>query len=218
VGSPNEEMARKAISIIESLTKEAEVGEIYTGKVVRLTTFGAFVEILPGKDGLVRLEDLDVEPVRRPEDAVRMGDEIMVMVIEVDQFGRINLSRRAVLEGATPEQARQGQLVGVTRGERDRDRGPSRGGFGGGGGGGGGGRRPYGGGDRQPPRGDSRPRPGGPGPGRPGPGGGGGRPQQRFRRPPGGGPPPQQGGGGGGFRREPGEPPPPPPPPPRPRW
>jgi len=203
VGSPNEEMARKAISIIEGLTKEAEVGEIYTGKVTRLTTFGAFVEILPGKDGLVRLEDLDVEPVRRPEDAVRMGDEIMVMVIEVDQFGRINLSRRAVLEGATPEQARQGQLVGVARGERDRDRGPR--GFGGGGGGG---RRPYG--DRQP-RGDNRPRSGG-GPG----GGGGGRPQQRFRRPPGGGPPPQR--GGGGFRREPGEPPPPPPPPPRPRW
>ena len=66
IGSPNEEMAQKAISIIEGLTKEVELGEIYTGTVTRLTNFGAFVEILPGKDGLVRLPDLADEPVRPP--------------------------------------------------------------------------------------------------------------------------------------------------------
>jgi len=123
VGSPSEEMARKAISIIEGLTKEVEIGEIYTGTVTRIANFGAFVEIVPGKDGLVRLEDLADFPVRRAEDVVRMGDEVMVMVIEVDAMGRVNLSRRAVLEGMTPEQAleasqRAQQAVGAGRGDR----------------------------------------------------------------------------------------------------
>jgi len=100
IGSSSEEMAQRAVSIIEGLTKEVAVGEIFTGKVTRLTSFGAFVEILPGKDGLVRLPDLAEYQVSRPEEVVRVGDEIMVMVIEVDHMGRINLSRRAVMEGA----------------------------------------------------------------------------------------------------------------------
>ncbi|GAG50545.1 unnamed protein product, partial [marine sediment metagenome] len=104
IGSSREEMAQRAIQIIEGLTKEATVGEIYTGTVTRLTSFGAFVEILPGKDGLVRLDDLAEYRVARPDDVVKVGDEIMVMVIEVDQMGRINLSRRAVLEGAQEPQ------------------------------------------------------------------------------------------------------------------
>ena len=203
VGSPSEEMARKAISIIEGLTKEVEVGEIYTGTVSRLTSFGAFVEITSAKDGLVRLEDLADSPVRRPEDVVHIGDEIMVMVIEVDALGRINLSRRAVLEGLTVEQAREvsqraQQTAQVGRGERDR-RPPPRRDFGSGGGGGGG-QRSFGGRGRSG-GGDGRPR-----------GGGGGRPPQQrggFRRPD------QQ---RPGFRREPGEPPPPPPPAPYKRW
>ena len=103
VGSPSEAAARRAIEIIEGLTREVKVGEIYTGKVTRLVSFGAFVEILPGKEGLVRTEELADFRARRPEDVVRVGDEIMVMVTEVDQFGRINLSRRAVLEGLQPE-------------------------------------------------------------------------------------------------------------------
>jgi polyribonucleotide nucleotidyltransferase len=103
IGSPSEAAARRAIEIIEGLTKEVKVGEIYTGKVTRLVPFGAFVEILPGKEGLVRTEELADYRARRPEDVVRVGDEIMVMVTEVDQFGRINLSRRAVLEGLQPE-------------------------------------------------------------------------------------------------------------------
>ncbi len=103
VGSPNEEAARRAIEIIEGLTREVKVGEIYTGKVTRLVSFGAFVEILPGKEGLVRTEELADYRVSRPEDVVRVGDEIMVMVTSVDPYGRINLSRRAVLEGRQPQ-------------------------------------------------------------------------------------------------------------------
>jgi polyribonucleotide nucleotidyltransferase len=105
IGSPNEDSLESARSKIEGLTKEAEVGTIFKGKVVRSTNFGAFVEILPGKDGLVRLGELAEEPVQRVEDAVQVGDEVSVMVIEVDRLGRINLSRRAVLAGLTPEAA-----------------------------------------------------------------------------------------------------------------
>jgi polyribonucleotide nucleotidyltransferase len=99
VGSANEEQARKAIAIIEGLTKEAELGQIYTGRVTRIVDFGAFVEIMPGKDGLVRIGELADYRVDTVEDVVKVGDEIMVMVTEIDNLGRINLSRRAVLEG-----------------------------------------------------------------------------------------------------------------------
>jgi|DewCreStandDraft_5_1066085.scaffolds.fasta_scaffold00789_2 polyribonucleotide nucleotidyltransferase len=102
VGSTSEEGARKAIAIIESMTKEVEPGQIYTGKVTRFLPFGVFVEILPGKEGLVHINELSTERVRSPEEVVKIGDEIMVMVTEIDNLGRINLSRRAVLEGAMP--------------------------------------------------------------------------------------------------------------------
>ncbi len=211
IGSPDEDQAQKAKSIIEALTRDVELGETYTGKVTRPTSFGAFVEILPGKEGLVRIGDLAEVPVRRPEDVVAIGDEVMVMVIEVDDLGRVNLSRRAVLEGLSPEEAREASrrsqfAPAGGRGGRDQERGqrPSRRDFGGG-------------------RGDRR----GGGNGRPGGGGGGGggrpqRPPQRrpgggggFRRGPGDSPPPPP---GGGFRRGPGDPPPPPPSPPGRRW
>ena len=110
VGSPSEEAARRAIEIIEGLTRDVRVGEVYTGKVTRIVPFGAFVEILPGKEGLVRTEELADYRVRRPEDVVRVGDEIMVMVTGVDSYGRINLSRRAVLEGRQPQQQPPPQL------------------------------------------------------------------------------------------------------------
>ncbi len=97
IGSSDEGAARKAIEIIEGLTKEAEVGGIYTGKVTRLMNFGAFVEILPGKEGLVHISELADYRVANVEDVVNVGDEIMVKVIEIDNMGRINLSRRAVL-------------------------------------------------------------------------------------------------------------------------
>jgi len=98
IGSPNEESARKAIEIIEGLTKEAEIGAIYTGKVTRLVDFGAFVEILPGKEGLVHISELADYRVPKVEDVVKVGDEITVKVINIDELGRINLSRRAVFE------------------------------------------------------------------------------------------------------------------------
>ncbi|HEY7270338.1 MAG TPA: polyribonucleotide nucleotidyltransferase [Dehalococcoidia bacterium] len=99
IGSNNEENARKAIAIIEGLTQEAQIGQIYTGRVTRTVDFGAFVEIMPGKEGLVRIGELADYRVPTVEDVVKVGDEIMVMVTEIDNLGRINLSRRAVLEG-----------------------------------------------------------------------------------------------------------------------
>jgi len=99
VGSQNEEAAQKAIKIIENLTKEVEQGEIYTGKVTRLFNFGAMVEILPGKEGLIHVSELADYHVPQVEDVVKVGDEVMVKVIGIDNSGRINLSRKAVLEG-----------------------------------------------------------------------------------------------------------------------
>jgi len=101
VGSTSEEMANRAIEIIKGLTKDVEVGTIYTGKVTRLLNFGAFVEIMPGKEGLVHISELADYRVPSVEDVVQVGDEIMVMVTEIDAMGRINLSRRAVLEGSS---------------------------------------------------------------------------------------------------------------------
>ena len=103
VGSANAEAARKAINVIESLVREAEVGEVYTGKVVRIMDFGAFVEILPGKDGLVHVSELADHHVDRVEDEVQVGDEITVMVTEIDRMGRVNLSRRAVYANSSSD-------------------------------------------------------------------------------------------------------------------
>jgi polyribonucleotide nucleotidyltransferase len=100
IGSSTEEAARKAISIIEGLTKEAEVGATYTGKVTRLMNFGAFVEILPGKEGLVHISELSDHRVAKVEDVVKVGDVITVKVIEIDHLGRVNLSRKALLTGS----------------------------------------------------------------------------------------------------------------------
>jgi len=98
IGSSDEEAARRAIEMIESLTKEVEIGTVYTGKVTRLMDFGAFVEILPGKEGLVHISELADYRVSKVEDIVKVGDEITVKVINIDHMGRVNLSRRAVLE------------------------------------------------------------------------------------------------------------------------
>ncbi|MCH7588306.1 MAG: polyribonucleotide nucleotidyltransferase [Chloroflexi bacterium] len=97
--------AKRAREIIESLIEEAEVGRIYTGKVVRITDFGAFVEILPSKDGLVHISQLDSVRVDKVEDIARVGEEITVMVTNIDSSGKIRLSRQAVLEGWTAEEA-----------------------------------------------------------------------------------------------------------------
>ncbi len=99
VGSPSEEAVQKAIKMIEDLTQEAKPGDIYTGRVTRLLNFGVMVEIFPGKEGLVHISELADYHVAKVEDVVRVGDEIMVKVIGIDELGRINLSRKAVVEG-----------------------------------------------------------------------------------------------------------------------
>ncbi|MGB3714147.1 MAG: polyribonucleotide nucleotidyltransferase [Candidatus Promineifilaceae bacterium] len=100
------EGAEQAIEWIKNITKQPELGQIFTGKVVRITDFGAFVEFTPGVDGLVHISQLSSERLDRVEDAVRMGDEIMVMITAVDRdSGKIRLSRQAVLESWTLEEA-----------------------------------------------------------------------------------------------------------------
>ncbi|HEY69773.1 MAG TPA: polyribonucleotide nucleotidyltransferase [Anaerolineae bacterium] len=111
--------ANKAREMVEALTEEAVVGRIYTGRVVRVTDFGAFVEILPNTDGLVHISQLDSERVEKVEDVAKVGDEITVMVTSIDSDNRIRLSRQAVLEGWTPEEAMQ-------RDQRNRRSGGSR--------------------------------------------------------------------------------------------
>jgi polyribonucleotide nucleotidyltransferase len=103
IGSPNEENARQAMDRILGLTREVELGATYTGKVARIMTFGAFVEILPGKDGLVHISELADHRVGTVEDEVTVGDEVTVMVTEIDRMGRVNLSIRAILEGSSLE-------------------------------------------------------------------------------------------------------------------
>jgi polyribonucleotide nucleotidyltransferase len=99
--------AKVAQERVEALGDSAVIGNIYTGKVVRIADFGAFVEILPGVDGLVHISQLDSERVNKVEDVVGMGDEITVMVTDIDPQGKIRLSRQAVLEGWTAEEARE---------------------------------------------------------------------------------------------------------------
>lgn len=106
IASTNGASSERAVAMIKGLTEEPEVGKIYTGRVVRITEFGAFVEILPGKEGLVHISQLADYRVPSVEDVVHVGDEIMVMVIDIDAEDKIRLSRRAVLEGWTPEKAK----------------------------------------------------------------------------------------------------------------
>ncbi|PYI50418.1 polyribonucleotide nucleotidyltransferase [Paenibacillus flagellatus] len=97
IASSNAEMNEKAKSIIEGIVREVVVGETYLGTVRRIEKFGAFVEILPGKDGLVHISQLSTERVAKVEDVVKIGDQITVKVTEIDNQGRVNLSRKATL-------------------------------------------------------------------------------------------------------------------------
>ena len=120
IGSNNAENTQKAIDWIRSLTREVEAGAIYTGKVTRILPFGAFVEILPGKEGLVHISELANYRVPSVEDVVKIGDELQVLVTELDRQGRVNLSRRALLE---PSEGKDGGD------EQARDRDDGEGGF-----------------------------------------------------------------------------------------
>ena len=106
IASTDLDNAKKALSIVETIAKDPEVGAIYKGVVTRLMSFGAFVEIAPGKEGLVHISHLDVKHTEKVEDVVNVGDEIIVQVLPTDEQGRLNLSRRNALiavEGLTPE-------------------------------------------------------------------------------------------------------------------
>jgi polyribonucleotide nucleotidyltransferase len=125
VEGPN---AERAIEMIEALTEEAEIGKVYLGKVVRTESYGAFVEIMPGVDGMVHISQLADYHAPSVEDVVHLGDEIMVMVTDIDpESGKIRLSRQAVLEGWSPEEARQrDSRGGPPSGGRDNRRGGGR--------------------------------------------------------------------------------------------
>ncbi|HVU66382.1 MAG TPA: polyribonucleotide nucleotidyltransferase [Ktedonobacteraceae bacterium] len=130
ISATSGEAMQLAIDAVRALTEEVEVGRIYTGTVRRLVDFGAFVEILPGKEGLVRTSQLADYQVMRPEDVVSVGDEITVMVIEVDQQGRVNLSRRAALSGELPSAAELESERGARSGGGRGGMGGGRGGYG----------------------------------------------------------------------------------------
>ena len=97
IASSDQDMINKARQMIEDLVREVEVGQVYTGKVNRIEKFGAFVEVLPGKDGLVHISELEHRRVAQVEDVLKIGDVVEVKVIEIDNQGRINLSRKVLL-------------------------------------------------------------------------------------------------------------------------
>ena len=96
--------AERAMHTIKTIVEDPEIGAIYKGKVTRLMTFGAFVEIAPGKEGLVHISKLDTKRVEKVEDVVAVGDELLVKVTEIDQQGRINLSRKDALADLAAKQ------------------------------------------------------------------------------------------------------------------
>ena len=125
VTSTDAESAKKAVEWIHNIVKEVEPGEIYEGKVVRIMDFGAFVEVLPGKDGLVHISQLANYRVANVEDVCKIGDTMKVQVSEIDEQGRINLTHKPFAPAATPEQLAAGASAGSF------DRGPRRPSFGG---------------------------------------------------------------------------------------
>jgi len=104
IASIDKGAADQAIAMIRSLTEEPEVGKIYTGKVTNVTNYGAFVEILPGQEGLLHISELDDGYVKKVEDVINAGDEVQVKLVEIDKFGRLNLSRKAAMDDKTKPQ------------------------------------------------------------------------------------------------------------------
>ena len=121
IASVDESAARKAIAIIEELTATPELNKIYLGKVVRVVEFGAFVEILPGTDGLLHVSEMAHHRVHNVRDEVKEGDQVLVKVVSIDPSGKIRLSRKALLELAEGETPSEG---GTGGGERGRPGGP----------------------------------------------------------------------------------------------
>jgi polyribonucleotide nucleotidyltransferase len=133
IATADGEASKRAVAMVEGLTREAKIGDVFLGKVVRIMPYGAFVNIMPGKDGMVHVSELAEGRVENVEDAVQMGEEINVMVIDVDPVnGKISLSRRAILTGESPEERKAAGAAPRggrgDRGERNGDRGGDRGG------------------------------------------------------------------------------------------
>ncbi len=126
IATADGDSARRAVERVEALTETPVIGRIYTGRVVRVTDFGAFVEILPNMDGMVHISQLDSERIEKVEDIARVGDELTVMVTGIDDQGKIRLSRQAVLEGWTAEEAQQRDRRGGSRPGGSGQRGGNR--------------------------------------------------------------------------------------------
>jgi polyribonucleotide nucleotidyltransferase len=152
IASIDEASTNKAVEIIKELTAEAELGKTYVGKVVRVVDFGAFIEILPGVEGLCHISEIENHRIDQVTDVLNEGDEVTVKVIDIDATGRVRLSRRVLLEGGggggSDDDGRRDRRG--PRGDRGGGRGPRRDGRGGGRGGSGG--RGRGGRDRGPRR------------------------------------------------------------------
>jgi len=132
IASSDEAAAQQAVQIIKELTAEAELGKTYVGKVVRVVNFGAFVEILPGVEGLLHISEIASHRIAEVRDEIDEGDEVLVKVIDIDGMGRVRLSRRALLPGAgsagEPEPASVGEGGRPNRGGRPVRPGPRPGG------------------------------------------------------------------------------------------
>jgi polyribonucleotide nucleotidyltransferase len=154
ISAVEEEAVQKAVEWIEGLTHEVKPGEEYEGTVKRMMNFGAFVEILPGKEGLVHVSEMSTDYVQDPADVVQLDQKVKVRVKEIDDMGRINLSMKFGEDADKPSKRPEGEGTGGSRGGDRGPRGGGRGGFGGGRGGSGGGfsrggpRRDFGGGSR----------------------------------------------------------------------
>ena len=118
----DEEMSKKAIQIIETIAKDIEMDEVYNAKVVRLATFGAFVELLPGKDALLHISEISYERIEKVEDVLKIGDEIMVKVIGIDDQGKVKVSRKALLPPREGGDQNQGRRERSDRNRSDRGR------------------------------------------------------------------------------------------------
>jgi len=119
IGGPTQEKVNEALSIIRGLTKDLEAGEVYHGTVTRLMTFGAFVECLPGKEGLLHVSEVSTRRIPKVEDVFKVGDKVLVMVKEIDDMGRVNLTRRRILDDES-RLAAEG-LSDVLPAERERE-------------------------------------------------------------------------------------------------
>jgi polyribonucleotide nucleotidyltransferase len=109
IASSSQEAVQQAISMVQALTREAEVGKIYLGTVRKIAEFGAFVELFPGTDGLIHISELSDKRVKSVSDVLKEGDEVMVKVISIDKTGKIRLSRKEALAERAGQQAAAAQ-------------------------------------------------------------------------------------------------------------